>query len=59
MIAGSLQETLLLTMTARGPVSKKDKSSHQQGLDLGHETILKAFKRLVDPDLIQAWGLDS
>lgn len=58
-VSGPFSETLLLTMTARGPVDKKDKSSHTQGLEIGHQTILSAFKRLVNPDLLEVWGLKS
>lgn len=52
------QENLLMTMTARGPVSKKDEAGFDTGLELGHRTIIDVFSRIVNPELKQKWGLN-
>lgn len=58
-LGDTTQDTLLLTMTSRGPVDKKVRDSLRNGLDLGHETILGAFKRIVNPGHFQNWGIES
>jgi uncharacterized protein (TIGR04255 family) len=52
-------DSLLLTMTSRGPVDKKVPDSLREGLDLGHTTILGAFKQVVKSDHFQNWGIES
>ncbi|MGL4464648.1 MAG: TIGR04255 family protein [Planctomycetia bacterium] len=42
------RESLLLHMTARGPVGKGGADSLRSGLDLGHKVVGSAFLRLVD-----------
>jgi uncharacterized protein (TIGR04255 family) len=53
------QDSLLLQMTARGPVGKGGAETLREGLDLGHEVAVGAFLRLVDNDIQRRWGTKS
>jgi uncharacterized protein (TIGR04255 family) len=52
-------EILVLTLTARGPVQDQggQKLSLDQGLDLGHETIVTTFRELTSEPAHRYWGL--
>lgn len=52
---GSAQgtEVLILTLTARGPI----KNGYGEGLDLGRETIVRAFKDMTSPEVHDYWEL--
>ena len=52
-------DSLLLQMTARGPVGKGGASTLREGLDLGHEAALNAFLRMVSEDTKKRWGVRS
>lgn len=50
------RDSLLLQMTARGPVGKGGAESLRAGLDLGHDASVGSFLRVVDPDIQRRWG---
>jgi uncharacterized protein (TIGR04255 family) len=52
-------EIIVLTLTARGPMDA-DKAGFpaiESGLDLGRETIVRSFEKLMSKDANQYWGL--
>lgn len=49
------RESLLLNMTARGPVGKGGATTLMEGLDLGHEVALETFKRVVSDKAKKQW----
>ena len=52
------EEILVMTLTARGPINKDGKTMDLGcGLDLGHETIVNAFKGLTSKEAHDEWGL--
>jgi uncharacterized protein (TIGR04255 family) len=53
------QEVLVLNLTARGPLSPAEEGglSLDQGLCLGHETIVRAFKDFTSEEAHKYWGL--
>jgi len=52
------KEVLVLTLTARGEVKKENGwASLSDGLNLGHETIVKAFKEMTSDEAHKFWGL--
>lgn len=55
------QEMIRLTLTARGPTDSCDDESRTQaimdGLDLGHETIVRTFAILMSDEANKLWGL--
>lgn len=55
------KEVVILTLTARGPLDphKPTVDSVLEGLDLGHETIVRSFKKLMSPEANQYWGLKN
>lgn len=55
------REIIQLTLTARGPLESKDDSIQPilDGLDLGHETIVRAFASLMSRDANKHWGLKN
>ncbi|MBY0231033.1 MAG: TIGR04255 family protein [Gemmataceae bacterium] len=56
-LAGEDQrESLLLTMTARGPVGKGGAATLREGLDLGHEVALGAFMNVASDEAKKRWG---
>ena len=50
------QDTLLLQITARGPIEKDGISDLRTGLDLGHDVAVGSFLRVVDEDIQRGWG---
>jgi uncharacterized protein (TIGR04255 family) len=52
---GVEQPTLLLQMTARGPVGKGGAESLRAGLDLGHAVALETFLRITSQDAQERW----
>jgi len=48
-------ERLVLTLTTRGPANSLD--DVEAGLDLGHQTIVTAFKELTSDQAHRIWGL--
>ena len=59
--AGSPPNDLVaLTLTARGPLDpeKPDLTTILDGLNLGHETIVRSFERLMTPEANKFWELD-
>jgi uncharacterized protein (TIGR04255 family) len=53
------RDSLLLQMTARGPVGKGGASTLRAGLDTGHEVAVRSFLRVVDEDTQRSWGTKS
>ena len=53
------QESLVLTMTARGPIGKGGVDKFRTGLDLGHDIAVASFLRSVNPDLQRKWETKS
>jgi uncharacterized protein (TIGR04255 family) len=51
------QVSLLLQMTARGPVGKDGVASLREGLDLGHDAAVGVFLRVVDENTKKQWGM--
>jgi uncharacterized protein (TIGR04255 family) len=49
------QDSLLLQMTARGPIGKDGANSLRAGLDLGHDAAVEVFLRVVNEDLQKQW----
>jgi uncharacterized protein (TIGR04255 family) len=49
------RECLMLTTTARGPLAGNDSKALRDGLDLGHEKALGAFRKLVAADVRKRW----
>ena len=47
--------SLLLQMTARGPIGKDGAETLRAGLDLGHRASLETFRRVVSPDAQERW----
>lgn len=52
-------EVLTLTLTARGPVDGGAANSIGCGLDLGRETIVRAFRDLTSAAAHQFWGIKN
>lgn len=50
------RDSLLLQMTARGPVGRDGTETLRAGLDLGHDVAVGAFLRVVDKAIQQRWG---
>jgi uncharacterized protein (TIGR04255 family) len=52
------EELIVLTLTARGPLdpSKADIQPIAEGLDLGHETIVRSFQELMTDNANKYWG---
>ena len=53
------RESLMLQMTARGPVGKGGSETLRAGLDLGHEVVLSTFLRVTSEGLQGSWRTDS
>lgn len=52
-------ESLLLNMTARGPVGKDSAKTLREGLDIGHEAAFGAFVNVVNSQMRTKWGVKS
>jgi uncharacterized protein (TIGR04255 family) len=54
-------ETIWLTLTARGPTSASGDVNQAvlDGIDLGHDTIVKAFRALMSDEANKYWGLEQ
>lgn len=50
---------IVLTLTARGPIDKSDLDGVRHGLDLGRETIVRAFKDLTSNEAHTFWGIEN
>lgn len=50
------QNSLLLQMTARGPIGKGGAKSLRTGLDLGHHAAVQTFLRVVNTETQTKWG---
>jgi uncharacterized protein (TIGR04255 family) len=55
------QETIWLTLTARGPLGNADDRMQTvvSGLDLGHQTIVNSFRALMSDEANAYWGLKT
>jgi hypothetical protein len=53
------RDSLLLQMTARGPVGKEGAATLFEGLNLGHKVTVATFLRLVDHETQHSWGEKS
>ena len=53
------QEIIVLTLTARGPIHSADDGGPNlnQGLSIGHESIVRAFVDLTSEEAHECWGL--
>ena len=45
------KDTLLVEMTARGPIGKGGVATLRDGLDLGHEVAVDSFLRMTSSDV--------
>ena len=54
-IAESSQPSLLLNITARGPVEGTGIPSLRKGLDLGHDVSVREFLAMVNPSIKSSW----
>jgi uncharacterized protein (TIGR04255 family) len=54
-LGGDRRDSLLLNMTARGPVGRGGVETLRSGLDLGHEAALGAFLRVVSDEAKKRW----
>ncbi len=53
-------EVIRLSLTARGPISENEtNSSILECIDLGHDTIVCAFRNLMNDSANQEWGLKN
>jgi uncharacterized protein (TIGR04255 family) len=52
-------EVVSLTLTARGPVDSKTGDPVGVGLDLGRDTIVRAFRDLTSERAHQVWGIQN
>jgi uncharacterized protein (TIGR04255 family) len=50
-------EVMKMILTARGPVRVQEGAGLDEGLDLGHETIVRAFRDLTSQKAHDFWGL--
>jgi len=50
------QLSLLLQMTARGPIGRGGVESLRQGLDIGHESTVGTFLRVTSAEVKSRWG---
>src|SRR5262249_28825361 len=50
------RDSLLLNMTARGPIGKGGVETLRAGLDLGHDAALGAFLRVASDEAKRRWG---
>ena len=52
-------DLLIMKLTARGPIGTAEEGGPtlDQGLDLGREAIVRAFKELTSPEAHEYWGL--
>ena len=49
-------DVLMLQFTARGPILEKPGWSLGDGLDLGHEAIVRTFGEMASPEALKLWG---
>lgn len=49
------KELLIFKLTARGPVSERVEASLEEGLDLGHSTIVTAFRDVAAKEAREFW----
>jgi hypothetical protein len=54
-LTDSSKPSLLLNLTARGPVSENEVRSLRDGLDLGHSVSVREFLAMVDPKVKATW----
>lgn len=54
-VADESRPSLLLQMTARGPVGGEGVGSLREGLDLGHEAALRTFLQVTSPAFQRQW----
>lgn len=52
------QELIVLTLTARGPISGAAPASILEGLDVGHNAIVRGFEALMSDTANEYWGLE-
>lgn len=52
---GQREDSLLLEMTARGPIGKGGADGLRAGLDVGHQAAFGTFQRVVDTELQRRW----
>jgi hypothetical protein len=50
-------DTLLLNMTARGPIGKQGVATLREGLDIGHEVSVNCFLKMVARETQAKWGV--
>jgi uncharacterized protein (TIGR04255 family) len=53
------QEIIVLTLTARGPVGTADTAGVLDGIDAGHDAIVRAFATLMSTSANEYWGLKN
>ncbi len=52
----SQKPSLLLNITARGPVDGNGTESLREGLDLGHSVSVREFLAMVNPEIRKTWS---
>jgi hypothetical protein len=57
--AGSQKTSLLLQMTARGPVGKEGTFTLRNGLDLGHDAAKHLFLGMIPQSIQDSWEVES
>ncbi len=50
---------IVMTLTGRGPFDRSDPGGLAHGLDLGRETIVRAFKDLTSKEAHRYWGIEN
>lgn len=54
--SSDVEESLLLKLTARGPIDNREENGLESGLDLGHDVIVTSFKQLMSDKARMYWG---
>ena len=52
------EDLLVLKLTARGPIDPQEGPTLSDGLDIGHETIVCAFRDLASDKALDYWGYE-
>ena len=52
------EDLLVLKLTARGPIDPQEGPTLSDGLDIGHETIVCAFRDLASDEALDYWGYE-
>lgn len=53
--AHDTRDALILTTTARGPITESTTTAVREGLDIGHHSAVNAFFSIVSPNMLEKW----